>query len=423
MKKVLVVTYYFPPLGLGGTQRIAKFVKYLPQFGWRPTVVTVKPIAYWALDESLLQDVADAKVVRTESLDPQRLMMRLGKSRLQPASGARKGGVVSFVNQKISPYLLAPDSKILWRPFALRTVKRLVQKENFDALFTTSPPHSVHLIGKAIAGRYRLKWLADFRDGWAGSHVVHEPGRRSFERNLRLQQKVVQAADAVIAVSPGVKDSLLVSSSASQKFHLLTNGFDPDDFNEKKRRSDRFVLVYSGTINKFADPGPFLDALQLLKERRPSLYQKLRVQFVGYDTLGSFAEMTTDRNLENVQVVGHKTHAESVNYLIHADALLLIAKARRSDTFIPGKTFEYIGAQKPVFAISNSKQTNDLLSKYPLATIVNSFNSEHIYNRLGEFLARDSHSIKIDEHFVRQFDRRVQTEQLAEILNSITQRN
>ena len=130
MKKLLILTYYFPPLGLGGTQRVAKFVKYLPQFGWRPTVVTVKPIAYWALDESLMQDVKEARIIRTESLDPQRLLARLGRTTIQASAGEKRVGVGATINQKLLPFFLTPDSKILWRPFALRAVKKLLKNVN-----------------------------------------------------------------------------------------------------------------------------------------------------------------------------------------------------------------------------------------------------------------------------------------------------
>ena len=421
MKKLLILTYYFPPLGLGGTQRIAKFVKYLPQFGWQPTVVTVKPIAYWALDESLMQDVKEARIVRTESLDPQRLLARFGRTIIQPGAGEKRGGFGTLVNQKVLPFILTPDSKILWRSFALSAIDKLLAAEHFDALMTTSPPHSVHLIGRRIAQRYGIKWLADFRDSWAGSHVVHEPTARHFERNRKWQQQVIKSADAATCISPAILKSF-EPNDLSHKFHIIPNGYDPQDFKAtESKKNEFFTLCYSGTINRFADPEPFLDALVLLKKNNSDAYSKLIVQFVGYDTLGNFHEMVVRRNLDRVEVVGHKPHAQSVAYLKNADALLLIAKARPEDTFIPGKTFEYFGAQKPIFAISNSAPTNDVLANASQAAVVSSFNAKDIYSRLREFLTSDMHSIRINKEYIQQFNRRTQTKQLSEILNLITQ--
>ena len=423
MKNLLILTYYFPPLGLGGTQRIAKFVKYLPQFGWQPTVVTVKPIAYRALDESLMKDVEGARIIRTESLDPQRLLARLGRTTIKPTAGERRGGFGALINEKVLPFVLTPDSKILWRPFALRAVKKLLTSERFDALLTTSPPHSVHLIGKQIAHHYRLPWLADFRDNWAGSHIVHEPTVWHFRRNQYLQRRVVRSADGVTCISAATR-ALLSSNESASKFHLIPNGFDAQDFAVHQReKHDGLILCYSGTMNRFADPEPFLDALLLLKKNNPAMYEKLHTQFVGYDTLGNFQHMVDDRELDRVQVVGHKPHAQSVGYLKNADVLLLIAKARPRDAFIPGKTFEYFGAQKPIFAISNSAPTNELLARALNATVIESFEAKKIVRHLREFLFADLNCIKIDEKFVQQFERRLQTKQLTEILNSISKRN
>lgn len=414
--KVLILTYYYPPLGLGGAQRVAKFVKYLPEFGWTPTVVTVKPIAYWATDRSLLLDVRDVRVLRTESLDPQRLLVRLGKVSLRSQTGDRRVGIGSFINAKLLPFFLMPDSKILWRPFVLKTVRNLLAREKFDALMTSSPPHSVHLIGRRIAKKYGLPWLADFRDGWAGSHIVHEPTRRQYTHNVKLQNKVVADADAVVSVSPGIDRSLKKLSRAPEKFYIVTNGFDPQDFQCALHKNAQYTLCYSGTINKFADPMPFLDALVVLRDETPHTLARLRVQFVGYDTLGTLNNAVKCRGLaEYVDIIGHKDHLESVKYLVSADALLLIAKARETDTFIPGKTFEYIGACKPIFAISNSRDTNALLSDYASAYITNSFDPHRICLGLQEFLRIKWNSRNINLS-LDQFNRRIQTKKLTEIL-------
>ncbi|MBN1562086.1 hypothetical protein JW998_17665 [candidate division KSB1 bacterium] len=419
MKNLLILTYYFPPLGLGGTQRVAKFVKYLPQFGWQPTVVTVKPIAYWATDESLMQDVKGARVIRTESFDPQRMMAHTGRAQLPAAAR----GWSAFMNQRVAPFFLLPDSKILWRPFAFKACRELVQKIKFDALLTTSPPHSVHLIGRAVAKKFKLAWVADFRDGWAGSHVVYEPTKWQARRHMAQQTRVVRDASAVVSVSPGIEASLK-KSDQDGKYFLISNGFDADDLKLVRRENDKYTLCYSGTINKFADPAPLLEALLLLKQHAPAAFKSLRLQFVGLDTLGNFADMVRRRGLhDSIEIIGHRDHADALTFVQNAHALLLIANARPIDTFIPGKTFEYIGAQKPIFAISTSLYTNQLLAPYNLARIVPSFQPDKICASLKEFLDTNWNLIKIDQEYVNQFERKYQTRQLAEILNSIAEKS
>lgn len=417
---MLILTYYFPPLGLGGAQRVAKFVKYLPQFGWRPTVVTVKPIAYWATDLSLLQDVRDARVFRTESYDPQRLLARMGKTSIQTQTDNSRMSIGTFLNEKLLPFLLMPDSKILWQPFVQKAVKDLLAGEKFDALMTSSPPHSVHMIGRRIVKKYKLPWLTDFRDGWAGSHIVHEPTRWQYKQNYRLQKSVIADADAVVSASPGIDLAFKSVSFEPKKFYIITNGFDPQDFDSAAQGDNTlFTLCYSGTINKFADPMPFLDALVKMQQQTPQTLARLRVQFVGFDALGCLAKEVKKRGLAKVvDIIGHQDHSESVKYLVNANALLLIAKARETDTFIPGKTFEYIGAHKPVFAISNSRYTNALLSDYALAYVTDSFDPDKIFLRLKEFLHTKWNSISINLNLDR-FNRVKQTEQLTEVLNTI----
>ncbi|RPI00931.1 MAG: hypothetical protein EHM72_07830 [Calditrichaeota bacterium] len=348
MKRLLLISYYFPPLGLGGTQRVAKFVKYLPLYGWQPTVVTVKTIAYWASDLSLMRDVAAAEIVRTESLDPQRLLARWRRNKGHVAGLRRDNSAAAFVYQNILSRIFTPDNKILWRPCALSAIAGLMRRSQFDAVMTTSPPHSVHLIGLKVAQKYKLPWLADFRDGWAGSHVVYEPNRRYYHRNLILQNKVVSSANAVVTCSPGIESSLCSRESQRSKFHLITNGFDEEDFPqmmEKRERRDDFTLCYCGTINKWANPAPFLKALKQALAIEPPLTQKLTVQFIGLDTLGSLAADVDRLGLSGVvQIMGHLPHDRAVAEMSRADALLLLAQARETDTFIPGKTFEYIGS-------------------------------------------------------------------------------
>jgi len=151
-----MLSYYFPPLGMGGTQRSAKFARYLPEFGWEPTVLTVKPIAYWAEDASLLEEVAAIRLVRTGSLDPQRLLHLLKKGAGRAAPGAEKGapaagGMAAWLNRKLLPWFLLPDSKILWRWHAARAAARLLHAGEFSAIWSTSPPHSTHLIARRLA--------------------------------------------------------------------------------------------------------------------------------------------------------------------------------------------------------------------------------------------------------------------------------
>lgn len=418
LKKVLLLAYYFPPLGMGGSQRPAKFAKYLHRYGWEPTVVTVKPIAYWANDPESLAELSHVRIIRTESLDPQRLIARYRSGGIVAAAGA-SAGPAAWLNQKVLPFFLLPDSKILWKGHAVRAVQKLFQENRFDAVMTTSPPHSVHLIGKRISGKFNLPWIADFRDGWAGGVVVHEPTSIQARINRHLQDKVLRNASAVIAVTKAIASEL--SNEGGTKVHYLPNGFDPEDIQPIKTGNDRFTICHVGSITRFSHPGTFLKALARLLDSRPELRSRLRIRFVGQDTLGDFNGMVDDYKLNDiVEATGYVSHGESVRYLMDADALLLVAQGNPGAHFIPGKTFEYIGALKPMLVISNVSDTTDLLAGYRLAWIVAPDNIDRIGQGIVKLLENPPEPGDREKRFGDSFDRTKQTEQLAQILDSIT---
>ena len=425
MKKLLILSYYFPPLGLGGTQRAAKFAKYLPEFGWSPTVITVKPIAYWAQDKSLLNDLEGLRVVRTGSFDPQRLLKKINdtkKTNTENISSTANNNFLQKLNQNVFSFFLVPDSKLLWNSHVCKTVERLLKQEDFDALFTTSPPHSTQLAGKKIAGKFGLKWVADFRDDWAGGHVVHEPTPVQKWVNRRMQRAVIKAADAVICASNGIKSGFKVDTNFTEKLFVITNGFDADDLSVPivKKKNDQFVFCYCGVISKFSDSTALLRALEILRKKNPLTFNKMKFRFVGYDATGRFKEMVNAYGLGNtIELVGFKPHNEAMQFLVNSDFLLLLATGKKTDTFIPGKTFEYFGAQKHVFCISNVTDTNQLLAQYSMTHVTAPDSPETIANSLDDFINKKWTFQQHDKKFIRQFNRKNQTKFLAEILDRL----
>lgn len=418
-----MLCYYFPPLGMGGTQRAAKFAKYLPEFGWQPTVLTVKPLSYWAEDPTLLDELGDTRVIRTESLDPQRLIARIrgqaGAHKISTVATRKDSAILRLVNETIVPFFLVPDSKILWRPHAIRAASRLLEEEKFDAIFTTSPPHSVHLIGQALAKKHGLRWVADFRDEWSGGVVVHEPTWVQRRLNLRLQQRVLRAASAVICVTKGIQASLSGTVNASDRFHLIENGFDEADFPARTVPAVRqpFTFCHCGSITKFSNPASLLKALSRIKRQDSNIANKIHFQFVGHDVLGNLVEDVRRLELgDMVDLIGYKSHQEALQYLVNADALLLVAKGNPGACFIPGKTFEYIGAGKPILALTNVKDTIDLLREVGIASINEPDDIEGIADTVMQIAGSAVQSAQIERAQLQQYTRKHQTKRLASVL-------
>ncbi len=408
-------------MGMGGTQRVVKFVKYLPDFGWQSTVLTVLPVTYWAHDDTLLDDIKNVKVVRTESHDPQRMLHRFkGQRKIERSVAAGKGGFLQKINRRLLPYLILPDSKILWKRHAVMAANELLRNQKFDAILTTSPPHSVHLIGAAIAKQHGLKWVADFRDAWAGGVVVNEPTIVQRSLNKVLQDMVLKRAHAVCSVTPGIHSVLKNRTAEEGKFFLIPNGYDQADFPKPKpKRGRRFVICHCGSITEFSNPDPLLKALNIAKLRYPELMDKIRFDFVGYDALGDFQEKIRQYGFDFFNYIGYLSHRDALQHLVNADGLLLTAKWDKTADFIPGKIYEYMGAQKPIFAITNIPDTIDMLKNTNKSLVADPSDYGGIADALNKFVHYNWQDTAPDL-LVEKFTRRAQTAKLAQILQKIT---
>ena len=420
MKKLLMVCYYFPPLGMGGVQRPAKFAKYLSSFGWKPTVITVHPIVYWAHDPGLLAELQDVDIIRSESLDPQRILAKYRRTeQLSPNSLREKSSLRNWVLEQVAPYFFVPDSKIFWRRHALQSVQTLLENESFDALYTTSPPHSVHLIGRTIAQQYGLDWVADFRDAWAQGVVVHEP--TFFHRWLHrsLQRSVLQSADAIVAVSDGISGQLDGKGEFGKKMHIIPNGFDPADFPQSVTEDARFTFCHSGSITAFSEPTPVLRAMQMIKQEHPHVFSRLRVVYIGLDTTGKFPQQVAEMGLaDKIIHYGYQSHHHALQQVMSSQALILVALGKTEDHFIPGKTFEYLGSGKPIVAITNVRDTVHLLQKSGAAHVCHPEDIGALATAMLDLVHGRRSWFRPQREYIARFDRRRQTEQLAGILNS-----
>lgn len=407
---------------MGGAQRPAKFAKYLLDFGWDPTVLTVKPIAYWAEDPQLMEELHSLKIIRTESLDPQRLLSRLRLNSSGDRGWTSSRSIPNLINESILPLFLIPDPKILWWPYVSQAARELITRHKFDAIFTTSPPHSTHLIGRKLSGKYDLKWVADFRDSWSGGVVVREPGPLHRLLNERFQASVVREANAIITVSDGIRRELQRASREEEhKIHFIPNGFDEQDYPAPASTAphDRFVFCHCGSITHFSDPGPLLVSLKRMVQVKPELTGKILFKFVGYDATGTFEERVRNAGLDKiVEFRGHQSHRKALQYIVDADALVLIGQGPEGAHFIPGKTFEYLGAGKPILAITNVEDTIHLLKESGGATIV----GIDQYEKIGETIiqmTRGRRAVRADASFVQQFRRKSLAGKLAAILDDV----
>ena len=355
--RLLVVTYYFPPSGGAGVQRPLKWVKYFRETGIEPVVLTVRAGAYPALDASLVADVPPGTtVVRTRAPDPFGLYGRLtGRSRGE-AVAARTGtvGGSRSLPERASRWaranLFVPDARVGWVPFAVRAARLLHREAPVDAVLTTGPPHSAHLVGRALARRLGLPWTADLRDPWTDIHYTGALGRSAAAQRLdaRLEASVLREASALVTVTAPLRDAF--EQKAGRPVALVRNGFDPADFPAPGSSAapplGPFEVLYTGTL--YDVPHGLLEALARL--RGEGLDVPLRIVGAAPEALG---EAASRRGVADLVRVGPPVRHDEAVALMHASALLLITVEAWSYAagVVPGKTYEYLASGRPALCL------------------------------------------------------------------------
>ena len=368
-KKILIITYYWPPAGGPGVQRWLKFAKYLPEFDIEPIIYTPENPSYPILDESLLNEVSpDLKVVKTKIWEPYQIAEKLNpKSKDYKAGHFEQSKNQSFLT-KLSVFIrgnfFIPDARQYWVEPSFRFLRKYLKENEIDTIITTGPPHSLHLIGlKLKQANHNLKWLADFRDPWTQISYHSELKLTPFAQKSHeiMEQKVLQNADVVIATS--FTDAENYQKLGAKRVEVITNGFEASDFQNSEFRhpelaegqNSKFKITYSGGLEIARNPENLWKVLAELKTENPEFGKNLELEFVG--NLSPEVENSIQKYslTENVVKVGYVTHLESIEKIKNADVLLLTNfPDEKSKGIIPGKIFEYMATGNPILAIGPS---------------------------------------------------------------------
>jgi glycosyltransferase involved in cell wall biosynthesis len=341
-KKILMIAYHFPPLGGAGALRPMKMAKYLPVYGWNPIILTIKnPDWYYARDDRLLREIqSEMLIIRTFMLRSAWLYRILNPLRI------RKLDI--FLRR----YLVHPDDQIGWFPFAVRAASGLIEKDNIDAVYSTSAPLTAHLIAYHICRRFGIPWIADFRDEWFENPGLSLP--TAFHRRLhyRLEGLIVNSAQQVIAAAPVFGRYLAKHCPDNPKFETITMGFDPDDYRDpggaSEQRKGKFTLTFSGLFYGSFRPDHLLKALNTLIEAGKIQRETVCLRFIG----ANFPHDLREPDKYGVcEFTGFLPHDEALHLARQSDVLLLLLSRERGKDVIPSKTFEYMALKKPVLAL------------------------------------------------------------------------
>lgn len=359
MKKVLIITYYWPPAGGAGVQRALKFVKYLPQFGWEPVVLTVKNPDSPVEDFSLLNDIpSGCKIYKTNSLEPFNLYKKItGKKKDDKIPGdillnENNSSLKNKIAKWIRLNLFIPDAKVGWKSYAVKKGIKIIRQENIELIFSTSPPQTSALIGRKLAKQTGVKWIADFRDPWLEIVYYQNVKRNIITKKIDafLESKAIKDADAIVTISKNMSE-LFRTKSKNARIKVIPNGFDESDFEQlDRKKNESFTIAYTGAMSKDRVPYPFLHALNRLIFEDD--IKNIKLNFAGKFCKEFIDEISNNNLSEFVSIKNFVPHKESTKILQTSDLLLLVIdNVPNNKGFLTGKIFEYMGCRKPIFAI------------------------------------------------------------------------
>ncbi len=349
-KKVLIITYYWPPAGGPGVQRVLKFAKYLPEFGWDPIILTVDNGDYHATDGSLLKDVPkNIKVYKVKSFSVLDLYKKLKGSKKQISSFelTKKGGIGFKLVKWIRANFFIPDARKGWNRAAVKIGAKVIRDEKIDLVFISSPPHSLQLIGRKLKQKTGVKWFADFRDPWTDAFWDKNLPRLSVlhKFNMFLEKKIMTSADSLSSVSLGFIE--LLKKDNNVDFNLIPNGFDSLDFkNYIYQRCEKFRITYIGSIANSQNPINFFKGLYELPD---DIVKDIEVNFYGL--FDSSVVDSAMRYGKSVTFNTYISHEDAIEKMVNSEILLLLIP-KNTKGILTGKLYEYLAAKSFILAIA-----------------------------------------------------------------------
>ncbi len=432
-KKILIITYYWPPAGGPGVQRWLKFAKYLPDFGWKPIIYTPENPSYPLLDETLMKDVPEnIEMVRTKIWEPYQLAEKLNKSNKKFKAGQFDVGKNQSWKSKLSIWVrgnfFIPDARVFWVKPSVTFLEKYLKENKIDTIVTSGPPHSLHLIGLGLKSKMPdLKWIADFRDPWTEiSYYKHLKLTKSSDKKHRqLESSVFKNADITLATSYTDAENF---RKAGANAVCITNGFDESDSSEKAQQQGEktssqieqaFTLSYIGVLEQLRNPENLWKTLDELVKENPEFAADFKLKFVGRidDKILKAIENSSLKN--HILNLGYLAHGKAVEEMQNSDLLLITNFPNESSKgIIPGKIFEYLASGKQILSFGPDKadvakileetQAGKHFSYQDTETIKMFILEKYELWKNGSLLENTQH--------IEQFSRKNLTQQLTEVL-------
>tara|TARA_Y100000766_G_scaffold275064_1_gene277691 strand:+ start:1111 stop:2403 length:1293 start_codon:yes stop_codon:yes gene_type:complete len=429
MKKVLIITYYWPPGSGPGVQRFLKFSKYFREFGWEPVILTVDNGSYPSIDQSLEEDIPNClHIYRSKSFEPFRWYNILKGKSLKNASVGAIGLQSPSFFQRIALYVRAnffiPDARVGWNRFAIRKARTIFKEHKIDAIISTGPPHSSHLIANTLKNVYNKTWIADLRDPWTTVfyNAYFPRNKKTKKKDKQLEDLVLKNADSVSVVSQGMYDEF---SDRVNDVSLIYNGFDDDDFKGlKKVKDDKFTIAYVGNFKPNQNVVLVWECLKELCDKNTQFKTDLNISLTGNIDSSVVNSLNENGLKEQLSIESFAAHHTAVQRMLNASLLLfIIPVSERNHLIITGKLFEYLATGNPILAIGPiNGNASALLSDSKRDRMLEYNDKDNILLQIESAYTcwKNNNTPKFTLNDLERFTRKVLTEKLANKLNELS---
>ena len=425
-KKILIITYYWPPAGGPGVQRWLKFVKYLPDFGIQPVVYIPENPTYPIMDEALLDQVSDkAIILKNKIFEPYQLAGIFSKKNTKKISSgiipaAKKQSLLEKTLLWIRGNIFIPDARFLWVNPSVGYLKKYLKENAIDTIVTSGPPHSLHLIGLQLKEELGVKWYADFRDPWTtiGYHKALKLSSYAERKHKTLESLVLNTADTIIVTSKTTKAEFELLTN--KPIEVITNGYDVENV-AKQTLDEKFSLAHIGSFLSDRNPLVLWEVLQELINEIPSFASNFELKLIGkisQEVLDSIAKYNLTTFTNNL---GYISHIEAIEQQRKSQVLLLIEiDSEETKSIIPGKLFEYMVSERPIIAIGPEGSDFAEIITTTNTGVFFTYNEKERLKQtiISYFNAYLEKNLKVYPVGLQQYSRRSLTQRLADVFLS-----
>ncbi len=431
IRKVLIITYYWPPSGGAGVQRWLKFCKYLRGFGWEPVIYTPQNPEAPAIDNSLESDIPEGiTVIKLPIFEPYSAYKRFVG--MKPSEKVNAG----FLQEKEKPGLaegiavwlrgnfFIPDARRFWINPSVKFLKKYLNENPVDAIVSTGPPHSMHLIALQLHRKLHIPWLADFRDPWTGIDFYHQLRLTSLADQLhhKLEKKVLSSATEVTVISRDMLNEF--SRIVNRNYKLVTNGYDEEDISPlpQNRLDTAFTISHIGSLNAARNPKKLWQVLSGMVKQKPLFAKALQIKLVGkvdISVLKSIEEYDLTGYLQRIEYMPHKEVMHEIQK--SQVLLLLINNTPNAKGILTGKIFEYLGSGRPILSIGPEDGDAAIILKDSEAGLTADYDNEDAMFRIiyDYYIKFSEQRLASNTGNRLKYSRKILTGEIAKILDGM----